>query len=53
MTFTMWLNDFHLDGLIYLRELLEGDTPRALRSAHRWSTSWIPPDKKIGSPRGP
>ncbi len=34
---SMWLNDFQLDGLIYLRELLENTAPKSLRSAHRWS----------------
>lgn len=34
---TMWLNDFQLDGLIHLRELLENTAPRSLRSTHRWS----------------
>ncbi|MCG6884710.1 MAG: hypothetical protein LJE62_13245 [Silicimonas sp.] len=37
MSFMMWLNDFHMDGLIYLRQLIEQTPVTALRGAHRWS----------------
>lgn len=33
----MWLNDFQLDGLIYLREIFENTPRKSLRAAHRWS----------------
>ncbi|NNE88618.1 MAG: hypothetical protein HKN27_11125 [Silicimonas sp.] len=36
-TFSLWLNDFAKDGLVYHRDLLEGIETRSLRAAHRWS----------------
>jgi hypothetical protein len=37
MAFTMWLNDFQADGLVYLRDLLLKTETHALRGTHRWS----------------
>ena len=37
MAFTLWLNDFQADGLVFLRDLLLKHETLALRGAHRWS----------------
>lgn len=36
-TFGMWLSDFQMDGLAYLRDLLQDRETLALKVTHRWS----------------
>ena len=33
----MWLMDFQMDGLVYLRDLILDQDTKALRETHRWS----------------
>ncbi len=41
MSFTMWLNDFHLDGMVQIRDLLEGRESPAMRPQSGWTLTML------------